>query len=120
MSKHERKIVLNIKGRDWTFRLMTDRNFDKLHNSNENPEDNNNAAMTMPASYEIHFRKSDWCLKDIRHEIGHLLYSTSLVNSAKMQPDQVEETFCEIIGEHCSEIILWSDLVAERFFRENI
>jgi hypothetical protein len=116
-SKSEKKITLNIKGRNWTFVLMADKAFDKLHNSNELEEHNNNVAMTVPATYEVHFRKSSWCLKDIRHEIGHMLYSMSLVNSANHKPDQVEETFCEIIGEHCSEIIFWSDLIADRFFQ---
>ena len=117
-NRNEKRITLNIKGRNWTFILMSDKAFDKIHNSSENEDENNNAGMTLPPSYEIHFRKSNWCIKDIRHEMGHMLYSMSLVNSANHKPDQVEETFCEIIAEHASEIIFWSDLVADRFFQE--
>lgn len=116
--KKEVKIVIPIKGRNWSFILLTDKAFDKLHNSNEDTVYNNNAAMTMPTTFEAHFRKGNWCIKDIRHELGHVLYSMSLVNSANHSSDQVEETMCEIIAEHCSEIIFWSDLIADRFFQE--
>lgn len=117
-SKAERRITLDIKGRNWSFVLLTDKSFDKLHNSNEDPDDNENVAMTIPSAFEVHFKKSNWNLKDIRHELGHLLYSMSLVNSANHKPDQVEETMCEIIAEHSAEIIHWSDLIANRFFQE--
>lgn len=118
--KSEKRITLNIKGRDWTFRLMSDKNFDKLHNSNEKEDDNCNVAMTLPTHYEVHFRKSDWCAKDIRHEIGHLLYSMTNTHTASHDPLQTEETFCEIIADHSAEIIFWSDLIADRFFQETI
>ena len=118
-SKSEKRITLSIKGRDWAFILMTDKSFDKLYNANENAEDNNNAAMTLTGNaYEVHFRKSDWDIVKIRHEIGHVLYRMSLVNDASHTPDQVEETFCQIIGHHGPEIELWTDRVAERFFED--
>lgn len=106
-------IILLIKGREWTFKLFSDRAFNKLHNIEGNE---NNAAMTIPTMYEVHFAKSDWCMVDIRHELGHVLYAMTQTASASHDPDQVEETMCEIIGQNAPEIILWSDRIAERFF----
>jgi hypothetical protein len=109
-------ITLLIKGRDWTFNLFTDKAFNKLHNPNG---DENNAGMTLPYSYEVHFSKSAWCPVDIRHEIGHILYFMSLNGSSEHDAGQVEESMCEIIGHHAPEIIMWSDRVAERFLNYN-
>lgn len=117
-TKTEKSIVLPIKGREWKFVLMTDRAFDKLYNNNENAADNENAAMTRPTLYEVHFRRGDWDLITIRHELGHVFFSMSLTNSSSLDPAQTEETFCEVIAHHGSEIILLSDRIAERFFQE--
>lgn len=117
-NKSEKRIVLDIKGRTWTFILMTDKAFDKLHNSNENPEENNNGAMTLPTVYEVHFRKTDWTLILIRHELGHVLYQMGLNGSTNHTPAQVEEAMCTIIGYHNAEIDLWADRICERFFED--
>src|SRR5687767_3210535 len=101
-----KEIILNIKGRDWKFILLTDKRFDKLHNDEDG---GSRAGVTLTNQYECHFRKSDWCIKDIRHELGHVLFIMSLTGSAGLTPDQTEETMCEIIGQHCAEIIAWSD-----------
>jgi len=105
-------ITISIKGRDWNFILLTDRRFDKLHNE----DGGSRAGMTSPNQYECHFRKSDWCISDIRHELGHALFHMSLTGSSDLTPDQTEETMCEIIAHHTPEIMLWSDRVAEKFF----
>lgn len=104
-------ITINIKGRDWKFILMTDKRFDRLYNV----EDNGNAAMTLPTTYEVHFRKSDWDVVTIRHELLHVLYNMSLTGSAGMEPDQVEETCAEIVAHHAIEIIFWADRITEKF-----
>lgn len=105
-------ISLDIKGRTWTFILMADKKFDKLHNPDS---ESINVAMTVPSIYEIHFRKSNWDLITIRHEIFHVLYSMGLSGSAELTPAQVEEMAAEIVGHHGPEICLWTDRVAERF-----
>jgi hypothetical protein len=105
-------ISLDIKGRTWTFILMADKKFDKLHNPDI---ESINVAMTVPSIYEIHFRKSNWDLITIRHEIFHVLYSMGLSGSAELTPAQVEEMAAEIVGHHGPEICLWTDRVAERF-----
>ena len=104
-------ITINIKGREWCFKLFTDRAFDKLHN----PNDEGNAAMTLSNIYEVHFAKSEWDLVDIRHELGHVFANMSRTSSAELDALQTEELMCEIIAHHATEIILISDRIAERF-----
>lgn len=108
-------IVLKIKGRNWTFLLLTDRAFNKLHN----PEGESNAAMTLFTKYEVHFAKTDWSLVDIRHELGHCYYAMSQVGSSELTPSQVEETMCSIFGAHGPEMSLIADRIAECFFNYN-
>lgn len=108
-------ITLDLKGRNWKFILLPDRRFDKLHNSNgESPA----VAMTIPDTYEVHFRKSDWDIVTIRHEIAHVLFNMSMTGSAELTAYQVEETFAEIVGHNAAEIVVWAERVAERFFKE--
>jgi hypothetical protein len=109
-----KEITLNIKGRDWKFKLLSDAKFNKLHNG----DGGDRPGVTMPPNYEVHFRKSDWTLIDIRHELGHVLYHMSLTTSSDLTPDQVEETMCSIIGYHVPDIIVWSDRIAEKFQSE--
>lgn len=105
-------ITLQIKGRDWKFLLLTDRAFDKLHN----PEGEQNAAMTIPTRYEVHFSKSHWDLVNVRHELMHCFYAMAEVNSSDLSPEQVEETMCSIVGQNYAEIGLIADRIAECFF----
>ena len=109
-------ILINVKGSDWTFKLFTDRAFNKLHNPTG---EENNAAMTLLNIREVHFSKSDWCLVDLRHELVHVFYAMTHTSSSDHDPLQVEETIAEIIGQNYSEIGVISDKVAERFFNYN-
>lgn len=105
-------IVINIKGRDWTFALLPDKTFDKLHN----PEGQDNTAMTMVNQYKTDFRKSDWCLVDILHELGHVIYSLSPTRSANLTTGDVEEVMCDIYSSDYFVIGQWAGLIAEKFF----
>jgi hypothetical protein len=110
------QITIQIKGRGWTFKLFSDRNFDKLHNPNG---DENNAGMTVFSQYEVHFPKSEWGLVELRHEIGHILKFMSNTHSAELDAFQVEENMCDIIGAHGPEICFWAEQVAEKFLNHN-
>jgi hypothetical protein len=107
-------ITLDIKGRPWKFVLVPDKRYDRQHNTEP---DDNSAAITLPDLNEVHFKKSIWDIITIRHELAHVLYNMSLVSSAALTADQVEETFAEIIANHCPEIIFWSDLIAHKFMK---
>jgi hypothetical protein len=107
-----KELTIEIHGRPWKFVLMPDRRFDRLHN----PENEGNVAMTVPNQYEVHFRKSDWCVRDIRHELGHVLMAMAPTVSAGLDPIQVEETMCDIYSDNYSIIGFWTDRIAEKFF----
>lgn len=104
-------LVINIKGRDWKFLLMPDKRFNKIHN----PDEDGNAAMTVPSTYEVHFRKSDWNVATVRHELLHVLFNMSLVGSADLSTTDVQEICAEIVAEHAIEIVLWADRISEKF-----
>lgn len=112
MSIKNNQIIVNIKGRDWTFILMSDKAFDKLNNA----DGGSRAGVTLPNQYICQFRKSDWCLTDIIHEIGHILYHMSETATAGLTPDQVEETMCQLVAKNYFHIGLWASLIAEKFF----
>lgn len=105
-------IVIPIKGRDWKFILLADKRFNKLHNS---MGESDAVAMTMTTTYEVHFRKSDWDLITIRHELLHVLFTAGLSSSAELTAEQVQEICAEIVAHHTPDIVLWTDRIAERF-----
>ena len=113
--KHLTAMTINIKGRDWTFRLFSDKVFNKVYN----PNDEDNAAMTLQNKYEVHFRKGDWSPNTIKHELGHVLHFASLVGSSALSAEDSIELMCEIIGEHTEEILLWSNRIAENFLNHD-
>jgi hypothetical protein len=106
------KTTQTVKGREWSFYLLSDRVFDKLHNA----DGEENAAMTLPPKYEVHFSKSSWSMIDIRHELGHVFFIMTGTNSSNLDVAQVEETMCSIIGADLQEIALIGDRIAECFF----
>jgi hypothetical protein len=113
MSKRkEKSITLNIRGRDWKFSLISPVKFDKLHNG----DDLKRTGVTIIPSYEVHFK--EWSVVDIRHEICHILYAMNRGETSDPTPDQVEETMCQLIAYHYSDIGVWVDRIAERFFAE--
>ena len=110
------KLTLNIKGKNWLFILLPDRSFDKQHNSD--PEEEPASAITIPSIQEVHFRKTDLNPNVVAHELLHVLVQASLVGSASLSPQQVEELCCEIVGEHYAEIALWVTQILTRFMHK--
>lgn len=110
------KLALNIKGKNWSFILLHDRSFDKLHNSN--PDEGDASAITLSSTHEVHFRKSDLEPSVVAHELLHVLVNASLVGSADLSPAQVEELCAEIVGEHYAEIASWTNQILSRFMRK--
>ena len=112
MSKAKRSITLEIKGRPWTFTLMPDKAFDKLHNV----DGGSRTGMTWASQYRVDFRASDWTLTDIIHELGHVVYAMAPTRSADLSVADVEETMCDIYSTDYFDIRLWSSRIAECFF----
>lgn len=105
-------IILHVKGRDWTFTLVPDKTFDKHHN----PNGELNTAMTSSSQYKVEFRKSDWCLSDIIHELGHVLKHMSHTGSVDMSTADMEELMCELYASNYADVGLWTSRIAEKFF----
>lgn len=112
MATPKTSIVIIVKGREWTFNLLTDKTYDKLHNS----EGTHSTAMTLVNQYRTDFRKSDWCLVDIIHELGHVIYSLSPTRSANLTTNDVEEVMCDIYSSDYFEIGLIASRISEKFF----
>lgn len=111
--KKEKSITLNIRGRDWKFSLISPLKFDKLHNQDG---DKMRCGVTIIPSYEVHFK--EWSMVDIRHELCHILYAMNRGETANPTQDQVEETMCQLVAYHHSDMGVWADRIAERFFAE--
>lgn len=109
--KHLAVSIKNVKGREWHFKLLADKTFDKIHNL----EDEGNTGMTISSKYEVHFKKSEWDMVAIRHELGHVYFHMSGTVTADLTPLQVEETMCEIIGHNGPEIVMIADSISECF-----
>lgn len=105
-------ISLEIKGRSWKFILLPDKRFDKLHNADGGLQ----TGITMANQFEVHFRKSDWCITDIRHELCHVLKHMSHTSTVDLTAEDTEELMCELVASNYSEIGVWSDRIAEKFF----
>ena len=106
-------IILSIRGREWTFMLLSDKQYDKLHNPDADLEIT--TAMTVPDQYEVHFRKSDLMFRDIKHELGHVFKHMTGTKSAELTVENVEELFCEIIADYSLEINVLAERIQERF-----
>lgn len=106
------EISLEIKGRPWKFILMPDKRFDKFHNEDGGLR----TAITLVNQYEVHFKKSEWCIIDIRHELGHVLKAMSHTNSVDLSPGDMEELMCELYASNYADIALWTDKISEKFF----
>jgi hypothetical protein len=69
----------------------------------------------MPLEYEVHFRRSDWTVKDVRHELGHVFFEMSDTTSSDLTADQTEEQMCQIIGNYWADIGFYADRIIEKW-----
>lgn len=102
------QVIVNIKGKDWKYILLSDRAYDKLHGDTSN-------GITLPEECEVHVRKSALNTNILRHETSHIFHFSSLVETASLTALQTEEIMCEIFGEHGHEILGIADFVLNRF-----
>ena len=112
MNKYTKSITISIKDRNWSFNLLADKTFDKLHNC----DGDSRCAVTMANQYRVDFRKTDWCFEDIIHELGHVYKAMTETVTADLTPLQVEETMCQIIAKNYFDIGRNAGLITEKFF----
>lgn len=102
------EVIVNIKGKDWKYKLLSDKTYDKLHGDTSN-------GITLPDECEVHIRKSTMNSNILRHESFHVFYFSSLVETADLTALQTEEIACEIFGEHGPEMMSICDYVLNKF-----
>ncbi|MGL4337294.1 MAG: hypothetical protein ACRCST_10415 [Turicibacter sp.] len=98
-----KQLTIQIKGSNWTVKMLTPRKFIKLHKDW--------AAMTLPDSKEIHFRTDFFLPHFIRHELLHAFVSETGVENVKMDIDDMEELCCTIVGDFGIDIIKIADYI---------
>jgi hypothetical protein len=87
-----------IKGIPWKLRVLPVATYHRLHGKDSH-------AMTIFPEHTIDVECASFNSASICHELGHAYFSACMTDSADLSPMAVEEIFCEIIGNHISEII---------------
>lgn len=107
MSK--RIVRAKIKDIQWTFKLMADRQFNSLHSEGDY------RAITIPDSLEIHFRKSDFSLTVLRHELLHAYVHTCLISDNPEKEIDKEEICAKIWEMHLDQALILSNNIYKEF-----
>ncbi len=94
----KKQIVLKVNDDDWTFTIFDDKDYDKKHS----PE---SCAMTIFDDYAVDFKKGQFCLEDVLHELIHVHYKYCYTDSARLTAHDIEEIFCELISDRISLIL---------------
>lgn len=84
-----KSLKLNIRGIEYTCRLLNDRDYVILHGSDSD-------AVTISRSNTVDFKASTLSLLTVRHELGHAYFNSSLTETAELTPIQTEECMVEI------------------------
>jgi len=112
--KKKPKLVLNIKGIDWTFNVQTETAFRKMHGLNGK----NAEAIIYPHDREVYFSSVYLSPYSVRHELAHVyVASTNTSSMTSMTVDDMEELFADIIGEHLDQIQELTSKILNHFLR---
>lgn len=102
------KLKIKIKDVNWTTEILDDNIYIKQH-------DDTSLGITDSDTKNIHFRKSAFSESLVRHELMHAYVSSCCVDSmSEMEPEDMEELCCEIIGMHGKQIMNLSARVFKR------
>ena len=101
--KKEPSIEIEILGKTWRAYLTTKKKVQKVA---ETPEAGNTEAITVAASREIYFSKSDFSWRVVVHELVHAHLDILGTNSAgeHLSIDAYEEQVCELLSNYHGEI----------------
>lgn len=111
--KKQKACILPIKGKDWKIEFLTQKEFDK-----KNPNSESCAALTFISTKNIQFIKSHLNMVTIYHELFHALLGECSVSSADLQPLQVEEVCCELVGEHLEDLLILGKKIIDYYLSE--
>lgn len=102
------EFAIQIKGANWLIKQLTPRKFKKLHKHEEW------AAVTIPASKEIHINGNSYLPEQIRHELLHAYIEETNTNDVDMSAYDMEELCCNIFGIHGIDIINLADKIISK------
>jgi hypothetical protein len=92
---------LKVSNKYWKIKLFTPEEFaDKLGSSGENA-----AALTDLDKRTVYFITTELTEGHVRHELFHVYFSLSFVNSANLDMNQTEEVAAEIMAMYGEEYI---------------
>ena len=91
-------IKFNIHGIPWRIEVLEDDEYVKRFEQLD-------AGVTLPGLRRIYISESELDLETIRHEIAHAFYHMAGVQSANIQPHDIEEIFADIIAIHGPNIL---------------
>lgn len=99
---------MRIKIRDtvWLIRLIEPKKFKKMHGTC--------VAVTISQAKEIHFKRKDFSLQVIIHELIHAYFSTLYLNSAGLSIVQFEEVIAEFLEDYIYKIYIQAKQVFKK------
>lgn len=101
---------IKIKGKAWKVLFKYPKAFTKEHGACDMT-----LALTKPDDRKLLFRRDECDIKVVRHELAHAYYAESMTESADLDPGQVQEVYCSLIGEHLPEIEAQAQLIMKDF-----
>ena len=102
------KFNIKIKGKEWEIRFLTKKQYEKAHGDDS-------AAITVEATRQIDFLKTEFTSDIARHELTHGFFRESNVESAGLSGLQIEELAASIVGEYAIEIVSLADYITNKF-----
>lgn len=110
MSKRfkSKELVLQIKGADWSFKLISDASYKRRMGSDSD-------AATLTKSREVLFHPTGLSMNTIKHEIFHCLVDSSDVYSMSMSLDNLEELCATLVATYNLQIELWANQLMDYF-----
>jgi hypothetical protein len=87
-----------IKGVAWKLRVLPVDVYHKYHGKDSH-------GVTVFHDHRIDVEVGSLTLNTICHELGHAYFSSCMTDSADLSSIATEEIFCEILGNHGTELI---------------
>ena len=104
----KRILKRQIKGINWTFKMLSDKKFDEIHT------DGDYRAITIPDDLEIHFKRSTFGASVVKHELLHAYVHSCLISDNPSVEIDKEEICAKIWEMHLEEaVVLSNDIYKE-------
>lgn len=98
-------LKLKIANQLWKFKVISSKTYDLKF------EDDGSAATIDLTDRVVIFNKNHMSIREIRHELWHLFFSLTHVNSAELNPLQTEEVSAELFAARGAEILILANKI---------